>query len=176
MRAAKSVPDQCARTWARPRAPNLRASGASVTSRSSACANASSSRGTRRPVSPSTTVSSTPPSPTATTGVAHAWVLSDLGRQADALAALQTEAGRHAEREAASALIHWRTEQTEVAKREFAEAVQTDPVWMQPHWAEHNYSAKAAGVYAQLRAAEIARRKEEEAKKHRAATIGGVPR
>jgi Flp pilus assembly protein TadD len=108
-------------------------------------------------------------------GVARAWVLSDLGRQADALAALQTEAGRHAEREAASALIHWRTEQTDLAKQEFAEAAQTDPVWMQPHWAEHNYSAKAAAVYAQLRTAEIARRKEEEAKKRRSAIIGGVP-
>jgi tetratricopeptide (TPR) repeat protein len=109
------------------------------------------------------------------TGVARAWVLSDLGRQADALAALQSEAGRHAEREAASALIHWRTEQTDVAKQEFAEAVQTDPVWMQPRWAEYNYSAKAAAIYAQLRAAEIARQKEEEAKKHRAASTGGVP-
>ena len=108
-------------------------------------------------------------------GFARAWVLSDLGRQADALSALQTEAGRHAEREAASALIHWRTEQTDLAKREFAEAAQTDPVWMQPHWAEHNYSAKAAGVYAQLRASEIARRKEEQTKKHRAAITGGVP-
>jgi predicted Zn-dependent protease len=111
---------------------------------------------------------------TSATGLARTWVLIDLGRQADALSSLEGATGDDAERKAASALVHWRTEQRDLAKQEFARAAQSDPVWMETHWAEHNYSAKAAAVFAQLRAAEIARRKEEEAKKRRAALTGGA--
>ncbi len=98
-----------------------------------------------------------------------AWAFSDLGRQADALAVLPTLRIDPAESDAVSALIHWRTEERDLAKREFTAAVEADPVWMEPHWAANNYSAKAAAVFTELRAAEVARRKEEEAKKRREA-------
>jgi len=107
-----------------------------------------------------------------TSNHARAWVFSDLGRQADALAALSGHVTEDGEEDAALAMINWRTDQQDVAKQEFTQAAQFDPVWMEPHWAANNYSAKAAAVFSELRAAEIARRKEEEAKKHRAALAG----
>jgi len=103
---------------------------------------------------------------------ARAWVFSDLGRQADALADLSGHETENGEEEAALAMIHWRTGQQDVAKREFMQAALLDPVWMEPHWVTNNYSAKAAVVFSSLRAAEIARRKDEEAKKNRAAMAG----
>jgi tetratricopeptide (TPR) repeat protein len=102
----------------------------------------------------------------------RAWTLTDLGRQADALNALSGTGVDNAEKHAALAVIHWRTEERDVAKHEFMQAVEYDPVWMEPHWARNNYSAMASGVISELRASEVARRKEEEAKKRRAAAIG----
>ena len=103
----------------------------------------------------------------------RAWVLSDLGRQADALYALGEASGDEAERLAASATIHSRTGEENTAKMDFMRAAQADPVWMEPHWAEHNFSVKAAAILAGLRTAEIARRKEEEAKR-RGTSAGGA--
>lgn len=107
----------------------------------------------------------------------RAWVQSDLGRQADALYALGEASGDESEWIAASALIHWRTGVQDAAKMDFMRAAQADPVWMEPHWAANNFSAKAAAVLAELRTAELARRKEEEAKRRGASPAGaGIPR
>jgi len=103
-----------------------------------------------------------------------AWALTDLGRQADALNALMGSVVNDGENQAALAVVHWRTEQRDLAKREFAQATRADPVWMEPHWAANNYSAKTAAVISELRAGEIARRKEEEEKKRRAVVTGEV--
>lgn len=98
----------------------------------------------------------------------RALILSDLGRQADALGVASNAGTDPAERNAVSAVIHSRTEQRDLARQEFAQAAQADPVWMEPQWPGHNFTAKTAAVLNDLRNGEIARRKQEEAKIHRA--------
>lgn len=89
-----------------------------------------------------------------------AWVLTDMGRQGDALP-FAASAGESAEALAQSAVIHWRTDQPEAAKRLFTRAAAQDPVWMNPRWVQNSYPAAAASVLAELGAAELARREQE---------------
>lgn len=99
-------------------------------------------------------------------GLDLAWVLTDLGRQHDAKQATDRRYRGDPERgdaTALEALIDWRTDQHDAAKNAFRKAAADDPVWMEPHWAENNYSASSAKIFKELRAAEIARRKQEEA-------------
>jgi len=92
------------------------------------------------------------------------WVLTDLGRQADAQQ-FQLDVGGGfpsqedgAEWRAASAVLDWRTDNHEAAERQFEIAAAGDPVWMHSQWVENNYSASAAGVIKQLEMIESARR------------------
>jgi hypothetical protein len=106
-----------------------------------------------------------------------AWVLSDLGRQADAQESLEhfrvnsertkpeqlrvdSEGIEHT---ALAALLSWRTDQRDAAKSAFQKLAEKDPAWMEPHWAANNYSPAAAATFSELRLAEIARRKQAEA-------------
>lgn len=96
--------------------------------------------------------------------LALAWVLSDLGRQADA-----QEAFRRLQRDwsssepmALDAVLLWRTDQRDAAKTAFQRAAENDPVWIEPHWAVNNYSPGAAKDLGELRLAELARRKQAE--------------
>jgi len=93
------------------------------------------------------------------------WVLTDLGRQADALAILNqiTNPVAPDELHAVRALIDWRTDRKDEAKGEFRQAAEQDPVWMVPKWVANNCSADAAAVIAKLQAEEMARRKKVEA-------------
>lgn len=106
------------------------------------------------------------------TSIQLAWVLSDLGRQADAEQMLANEPIRIvsrdvlAERLAVRAVVDWRTENRDAANREFQDAAQSDPVWMVPGWIANNYSASTVGVTKQLQAAESARRLKEMQKRH----------
>ncbi|MCI0627891.1 MAG: M48 family metalloprotease [Acidobacteria bacterium] len=93
-----------------------------------------------------------------------AWVLSDRGRQADAVRAqsqYSKESKGGSEWLALEALIGWRTDAKDTAKTAFATAARGDPVWLQSNWAMNNYSPAAAKVFAELRDAELARRKKE---------------
>ena len=92
-----------------------------------------------------------------------AWVLSDLGRQADAMrpqAQFQKEFMEGGEWMALEALISWRTDAKPTAMTAFQGSVRNDPVWLEPQWAANNYSPAAAKVLAELRTAELARRKQ----------------
>jgi predicted Zn-dependent protease len=117
-----------------------------------------------------------------------AWVLSDLGRQADAteiLMQIPASGGVMAtpegmamnfrgvvfgtgEREAIGAVLGWRTDQRDTARTDFQHAADADPVWMVAKWVENNYSAEAAAIIEKLQAEETARRKKEEAKRNAA--------
>jgi len=108
-----------------------------------------------------------------------AWVLSDMGRQADALSRLQGGPGMGGVavtpedrerprlgmetgvggREAVTAVINWRTERRDQAKTAFQRAAEADPPWMVAKWVANNYSAEAAAVIAKLQAEETARRR-----------------
>ena len=118
-------------------------------------------------------------------GTEMAWALSDIGRQADALARMEGSmsisgvvvtpqgvasnlyqpASGDGESEALTAVITWRTGQRSEANLAFQRAVAADPVWMVPKWVANNYSAEAAAVIAKLQAEEMTRRKKEEAKR-----------
>jgi predicted Zn-dependent protease len=120
-------------------------------------------------------------------GTEMAWALSDLGRQADALARMEGSvamggvvldpqgvpsnmylyrtATGDGESEALSAVITWRTGRRNEANLAFRKAVAADPVWMVSKWVSNHYSADAAAVIAKLQAEEMARRKKEEAKR-----------
>ncbi len=99
----------------------------------------------------------------------RAWILSDLGRQADALDLAKLLPSSDRDREAALAMIEWRAAQHEDAESTFVEVAAADPVWLEPHWAAHNYSPQAAAILDQLRVTELARRKkvQEDAEKAR---------
>jgi len=105
-----------------------------------------------------------------------AWVLSDLGRQADAErlaaagsmgipASAMISADQRAERQAVLAVLKWRTEQRQAAGLQFQGAASSDPVWMVPRWVENNYSSAAAGILEQLQSIESARRSNEKQQK-----------
>lgn len=93
------------------------------------------------------------------TFILQAWVMSDLGRRADAETSLHhpTDPKHSAEYLAAQAVIQWRTGDTQDAKLRFQQAAHDDAVWMVPRWVQNNYSASAAGVIRQLQAQESAR-------------------
>jgi len=105
-----------------------------------------------------------------------AWVLSDLGRQADAQESLEHFRANSErttpeqlrvdsegiERTALAALLSWRTDQHDAAKSAFQKLAEKDPAWMEPGWAANNYSPAAAATFSELRLAEIARRKQAE--------------
>lgn len=112
------------------------------------------------------------------------WILSDLGRQADAQQALafspvdlpystpvessdQEERaavfaarGQQAERAAALAVIDWRTGQHDPAAK-FREAAAADPVWMIHMWPEFNFSRETTTIIRELQSLELARRVKE---------------
>jgi hypothetical protein len=101
-----------------------------------------------------------------------AWVLSDLGRQADAerLATAGVmgipapdfpSADQRAERQAVLAVLKWRTEERQAAALQFQDAASKDPVWMVPRWVEDNYSSAAAETLEHLQSAESSRRSKE---------------
>jgi predicted Zn-dependent protease len=98
-------------------------------------------------------------------GTEMAWALTDLGRQADALARMEGSMSINGESEALSAVIAWRTGQQDAAKSAFRRAAEADPVWMVAKWVANNHSAEATAVIAKLQAEEMARRKKEEAKR-----------
>jgi beta-barrel assembly-enhancing protease len=95
----------------------------------------------------------------AQTTLAQAWVYSDLGRQADAGQAAARSSD--AERDAALAVVSWRTDQHAEANNEFQMAAAAAPVWMVARWVQNNYSASTTAVIKQLQTEEIARRKKE---------------
>lgn len=92
------------------------------------------------------------------------WVLTDLGRQADAKQMLESidedspSRKTAAENEAASAVVEWHTEERDDAKRDFEAAAKDDPAWMVPRWVQNNYSSTTAGIIAQLQTSESQRR------------------
>jgi len=98
-----------------------------------------------------------------------AWVLTDLGRQADAEAMLKQVQLFPAPgpKQAAEAVIEWRTGRRDEAKNSFRLAAENDPAWMVPRWVESNYSPSVAGVVGQLQAIEVARRQKEQQEKQR---------
>lgn len=103
--------------------------------------------------------------PQAGMGADLAWVLSELGRQADAssqAASAGIEVGDEDEILALKAIIAWRTDQRGQAKKLFQEAAEADPVWLEPKWIANTFSPATAAVLEELRTAELARRKEAE--------------
>lgn len=93
-----------------------------------------------------------------------AWVLSDLGLQADATQMLGVvneqpySQQRHAEIAAARSVLEWRIGERDQAKQEFQTAAQADPAWMVAAWVRNDYSPSAADVVAQLETFESQRR------------------
>ena len=93
-------------------------------------------------------------------GTDLAWVLSELGRQADAQAvALCKDDG---EFHALQAVIAWRTDQRDKAKTHFQTAAERDPVWLEPKWIANTFSPATTVVLEELRLGELARRKQAE--------------
>ena len=98
------------------------------------------------------------------TGLELVWVLTDLGRQADATETLEHISAepyakeRRAEIAAGWAVLQWRTEQREQAKQEFRAAADADPVWMVAGWVRNNYSVSTTRVISHLQAFEAQRR------------------
>jgi Tfp pilus assembly protein PilF len=98
-----------------------------------------------------------------------AWVLSDLGRQADAMDVLEKSEvsstmpswQQRAESEAVRSVVEWRTENRDAAKAGFQEAARNDSSWMIEGWVRNNYGASVTGVVRQLQAIELARRAQE---------------
>lgn len=97
------------------------------------------------------------------TYIALAWIQSDRGRQADALALYSRGRPQNGQAgiDALAAVIDWRTGLPDRAKADFQRAAAVDPVWMGLRWVKNNYSASAAAVIEQLQAAEAARRLKE---------------
>ncbi len=90
-------------------------------------------------------------------------VFSDLGRQADALAMINSGQPEEASfASAAMAVIRWRTDQRDEAKELFQKAAEADPVWLEAKWIANTFSPATASVLEELRTAELARRKEAE--------------
>src|SRR6185437_177945 len=83
------------------------------------------------------------------------WVLTDLGRQADAeqmlasVAGGQYSRGQSAELAAERAVLKWRTDQRDQAKQDFQAAARDDPVWMSAAWVQNSRSPSAAKVLMQ---------------------------
>lgn len=100
----------------------------------------------------------------------EAWVLTDLGRQADAEQVASngavdigtpTTTDERAERQAVLAVVKWKTEQRQSATSHFQSAALSNPAWMVPRWVENNYSVNTAGVIMKLQTIESARRLKE---------------
>jgi predicted Zn-dependent protease len=104
-----------------------------------------------------------------------AWVLTDLGRQADALRHLaeSTESSVKDQDLAVEAVIRWRTDERDLAKTLFEQAAREDPVWMVPRWVEYNFTRSTASTLRELQAAELARRS---GKDRRAPPVAGGAR
>jgi hypothetical protein len=93
-----------------------------------------------------------------------AWILSDLGRQADSKQILGNEPVAlvvpdvPAKYLVVRAVIDWRTESRGKASSEFQTAGQVDPVWMVPRWITNNYSPSTTAVMRDLQTVETQRR------------------
>jgi predicted Zn-dependent protease len=105
------------------------------------------------------------------TSLQLAWVLTDLGRQADAETMLKQAQSFpvSALKQAAEAVVKWRTGRRDEAKNSFRLAAQNDPAWMVQRWVENSYSQSAANIIRQLQASEIARRQKEQQERQRQA-------
>jgi tetratricopeptide (TPR) repeat protein len=90
-----------------------------------------------------------------------AWVLSDMGRQADAQV-LAEGIQEDDEIRALKAVIAWRIDQRDRAKARFQALAERDPVWLEPKWIANTFSPATASVVEEMRTAELARRREEE--------------
>ena len=106
------------------------------------------------------------------------WVLSDLKREADAQQLLVDRqmlfglaAPLAAERQAARAVIDWRTGSEDKAKVEFQLAARADAVWMSPGWVKNMFTDSTASVIRQLQIAETARRTAELQQRQRNETL-----
>ena len=107
----------------------------------------------------------------AATHHALGWVLTEMGRQADA----QSELGlaRRGDSDgsdfALEAVILWRIDERDRARDAFRQAVEKDAVWMSEKWIRNQYPPGAASVLMELRTAEVARRRLEELRRGRPA-------
>jgi len=100
-----------------------------------------------------------------------AWILSDLGRQADAEALVAGGATRltaqniapndRAEQQALMATIKWRTDQRDAAALQFQGAAFNNVSWMVLPWVENNYSRRVTEIIQELQAGEARRRLKE---------------
>ena len=88
------------------------------------------------------------------------WVLSEMGRQADARQVLE-KVKVDDEVNALQAVIAWRLERHEAASESFRAAIADDPVWMEPRWTANIFNPPTSKILGDLRAAELARRKKE---------------
>jgi predicted Zn-dependent protease len=91
----------------------------------------------------------------------RAWVQSELGLQADALASLNRSKSDSVTDSdlVVESLILWRTGKTDEAKNTFRAALEKDPVWLQARWVEFNFNRPTADILHKLQDAELARRK-----------------
>ena len=108
--------------------------------------------------------------------LASAWVLSDLGRQADATEQITYLGGSYtnAESHAAQALIDMRTNRHDSANSHFQQAAQEDPVWLVPQWVQNNFSPAATKILHQLQQEEQTRRRKQKEKDDAARKQGKV--
>jgi len=96
----------------------------------------------------------------AQTNIDRGWVLSEMGRQADAREVLE-KVKADDEVNALHAVIDWRLERRDAASNSFRAAIADDPIWMEQRWVANAFNAPTAKVLAELRTAELARRKKE---------------
>jgi len=90
----------------------------------------------------------------------RSWILSELGRHADAKQEIESvEKGD--EVYALQAVINWRLERRDPASDSFRAAIADDPIWMEQRWVANTFNAPTAKVLAELRTAELVRRKKE---------------
>ncbi len=88
------------------------------------------------------------------------WVLSEMGRQADARQVIE-KVKEDDEVHALLAVIDWRLERRDAASNSFRAAIADDLIWMEQRWVANAFNAPTAKVLAELRTAELARRKKE---------------
>jgi beta-barrel assembly-enhancing protease len=102
-----------------------------------------------------------------------AWVDSDYGHQADAendiaaslYAGIDNNSDSGATQAAIRAVISWRTDKKDLAKTQFQQSADNDPVWMVHNWVSNNFSPATAAILNQLQTAESTRREEAARKK-----------
>ena len=104
--------------------------------------------------------------------IERGWVLSEIGRQADALEAIE-KVDLDDDGNALKAVVFWRLEKQDTASQFFRTAVGKNAVWMESRWVANSFNPLTAQVLAELRAAELARRKKESL---RAVHAAGAPR